>query len=190
LETDVAGAIPVFVVGEGDLFSQFENGAGAAGEDGGADGHVSLDLGVLVWSQAAGFEQDLVGSANFAEVVEGRGQTYHFDLVLRESQLGGDERGKPPDPPSVAAGGVIAVFAREGEAFDYLPLRGFEFRGTFGDALFKQLVVIVKEPVEMASVQVVTDTECYFSEVEGFGKEVGGSGCESIALGLGRGVGG
>jgi len=110
----VAGPVPALVVGEGDLLGDAQELGLPAGQDVGAGGRVALDGVELGGCQRTGLEQDGVGDADLADVVQ-RG------CFAEQAGLGGGKaqgRREPvrghADTASVLGGDVVAVLAHQG----------------------------------------------------------------------------
>ena len=102
------------------------------------NGHVKFHPVVFGRGERTGFEKDLVRDGNLANVVERGRELDVLDLVAGQSQFGGEPYRQGPDPLSVPAGRVIAVFAGDCEPLEDLSLRGGEFSGSRLDPLLEQ----------------------------------------------------
>ena len=116
----VAGAVPALVVVERDLLRHLQDGEGALAEDLGAHLGVLLHHLPLGGGQLARLEEDLVGDADLADVVQRRGAPEQRGLVLAEAEAAGDQRGGPANALGVLVGGVVAVLGGDGEPLERL----------------------------------------------------------------------
>jgi hypothetical protein len=82
----VAGAVPAFVVGEGDLAAQLQDRDRTVGQDVAADQGVGFDVLEFLWRELGRFEQDDVGDADLADVVQRRGLAQPADLFLGQPE--------------------------------------------------------------------------------------------------------
>ncbi len=126
----VAGAVPAFVVRQGEDARELEERIVVLADDLGAEFRVPADVVPVRLRELAAALQDLRGDAELADVVQWRGLEHHVaDLRLRSRGFGDDPGvlGKPHD--AVPDGGALVVFHRAAQPADQLQAGVLELPG-------------------------------------------------------------
>src|SRR5687767_13408867 len=88
-----------------------------------ADFAVPFYVFQFIWIKLAGLEQDRVGDADFAHVVQLRRQFQHGSVLLWETKLSSNDPGAAADADDVLARIVVAILGRPRQALDHLKPR-------------------------------------------------------------------
>ena len=105
----VARAVPVFVVGDGDIAGHFqESGVGPFEEFGATEGVAFHDF-TLFDVEGALFADKGVGEGDFADVVHRGGSEDEFLVGFGPADVAGDDAGVVADTLDVSAGFVVFV---------------------------------------------------------------------------------
>jgi len=186
----VAGAVPAFVVGEGDLLGETQELGLPAGQDVCAGSRVTLDGVELGGCQRTGLEQHGVGDADLADVVQ-RGR------FAEQAGLGGGKakgRCEPvcgrADTDSVIGGDVVAVLAHQRQPLHQSGVGQLELLGAGLHLRLQLLVLLAEADVEHPGCQEVGDAQRGLGDVDGLGEEVVRAQGQGGPPGAGRGVGG
>jgi hypothetical protein len=94
-----------------------------------ADRGVQLDLLELLVGEPAALEQERVGDADLAEVVQRGGAADEVALAGGQVELGGDEPGQPADPAGVLTRVVVAQLGGLRQAVEDLELGALDLCG-------------------------------------------------------------
>ena len=134
-------------------------------------------------------QQQVVGDADLADVVQPRGVADQRRLRRLEPQLEREQLARAADAVGVLARGVVAVLARERQPVEHLELGVLELgrpllrRARAGDRCALQF-----DP-QVARLQQVADAQQHLGDVDRLGQEIACAERERAALGVRRDVG-
>ena len=137
----IAAAVPALVMAAGDLLGHLHERRLGAGEDARADRRVGLHVRPLGRVELAGLQQDLVGDAHLAHVVQGAGVPQQVGLDDAHPDLAREPLAHLAHSLDVHAGLGVAPFHRDAQAVRDLALRVGEVGRALAHALLEQLVV-------------------------------------------------
>ena len=117
-------------------------------------------------------EQDGVGHADLADVVERRRALDHRRVAVAQAERPRQRAGQPADAARVLAGVVVAVLGGAGEAVDDLDVGAGERAGPLLDRQLEPLLLAFELGVELARDEQVADAQQRLDAVERLGQEV------------------
>ena len=145
----IAGAVPPLVVEGRDLLGRLEDVRPAPGEDRAPDLGMRLDDVELLATQRAGLEQDRIGDADLADVVQECRLTDQLHRLPVEAELEGDAGSHVRDPVRVGLRVVVAILGGERESrqrlvvgIRELPRRPFQLERALVHRLLEPLLVL------------------------------------------------
>ena len=137
--------------------------------------HVVLHLLVLQRGQRAALEQDPVGNADLADVVQRCRLADQLDLVRPVPERRIQRGSRPAHALGVAPGVVVAVLGGARQALEHLEVRGLELLGALGDGALQPAVVLAQLEVQEAGLEQVRHAQQQLVAVYGLGDEVPGA---------------
>ena len=186
----IAAAVPALVVGERDLLGHHQQLVGAAREDPRADRRVQLHRRELLGRVLAGLQQQVVGDADLADVVQPRRVADERRLGWIHAELEREQLARPADPVGVLPGRVVAVLGREREAVEHLELRVLELARALHYALVQEVVGALELDAQVARLQEVAHAQQHLGHVDRLGQEIACAERQRAAFRVGRDVGG
>jgi hypothetical protein len=175
------------VVRQGDLLGHPQQWHAAAGQDLRAHDRMRLDDVELARRERRRLQEDRVGDADLADVVEGRGALDRPRVRLGQAERAREEAGEPADATGVLAGVVVAVLGGTREALDDLEVRAVEGPRPLEDGLLELLLLALELRVQLPCDEQVADPEQRFDAVERLGEEVARAVGESSAVTMSTG---
>ena len=137
----VAAAVPALVVAERNLLGQLHERGARAGQDARADRGVGLHRRPLGRVELARLQQDVVGDADLADVVQRAGVAQQLGLLGVMPDLAREPLAEPAHALDVHAGLGVAPLHGHAEPVGDLALRLGEVGRALAHALLEQLVV-------------------------------------------------
>ena len=125
----IAAAVPALVMGERDLLGHHQELVGTAREDASADRRVQLHGREFVGGVLAGLQQQVVGDADLADVVQPGRLSDQRGLGRLEPEREREQLARAADPLGVLARRVVAVLGGEREPVEDLELGVLELEG-------------------------------------------------------------
>ena len=174
----IAVAVVFFMVVEGDDGAHLQVFGRAVLEDLIADAAMGLHDLHFIGGEPAGFEQDLVGDADLADVVHRRGQFDAVALLRCQAKGLGDEPGVFRHADDMVAGFLVAVFTRLGQAQQGFVFPHADFRRRVGDAFFQPAGAFLDDLGLAALGEQVAAAGQAFVAVHWLGEEVRGPGLQ------------
>ena len=120
-----------------DVFSHLKHWRMPARQNPRSNQGMRLHCTVLFWVKLAGLEQNLIGNANLADIVQTRRNFDLSHLIQVQACCFCQECRKMPNPVSVPPGGVVSVLGGIRQTCDRLELRHFKISGALSHAGFE-----------------------------------------------------
>ena len=192
----IPAAIPFFLVGEGDLLGKAQEACGDAeqglrlGDGVPAKGGVGLHDLELGGGELAGLEEDAVGNADLADVVQWRRLVHQFDVAVGEFggeawvvlQVSGEGAQIHLGTPDVVAGFVVAGLRQGGHGDDGGVLDQAELPGAPYHLVFQVGVAVTQEVAGGLQGEVVADARQHQGRADGLGDVVHRAGVKAQLL--------
>ena len=179
----IARAVPLLVVGEHDDPRHADDLGPVVGENAGADVHVGLHDPPFLRGELPRFQQDAVGDADLAHVVQGAG--VQQQLATPGAQAGGQAQGLTAlaHADDVHAGFVVAVFAGAAQAADNLELGAVQLIRPLAHLGLHDVALPAVLPIEDAHLEKVAHPGQHLAALERLGDEILGSQLQGLQAG-------
>jgi len=177
-------------VGQGDLLGQAKQLGLPAGQDVGTGGSMALHRVELRRCQRTGLEQDGVGDADLADVVQRSRLAEQAGLARGQAQVPREPVRGDAHADGVLGGDVVAVLTHQREPLHQPGVGELELLGAGLHLLLQPLVVLLQAHVEHPCREQVGYAQRSLDHVDGLVQEVVSAEGQGRLPGAGRGVGG
>ncbi len=157
---------------EGNFLRHAQHAEAAPREDAGADRCVRLDLLELLDRELPQLQEDGVGDADLADVVQRGRAPDEQDLPVAQPEMPRQEGRHLPDALGVLPRLVVAELRRAGEPLDDLVLRRLEVARALPHLRLEDLVLALHLEVQEARLEQRADPQHHLVGVERLGDEV------------------
>ena len=144
----------------------------------------------LLDRELPGRQEDVVGDADLADVVEAGRAPQEVHVPLGNTQLLGEERRHASDAERVLARVVVSVFGGQRQALERLDVGVLELFGSFLHPILERPLLRFQLQVKEADVEHVRDPEKHLVDVQRLREEVSCASGERTTTGVRRRVGG